>query len=191
MDRYYIEKFLSQNRFYIKSEVLEIADSHYSKQFALNNDVNFNVLHFTDNNKQATIVGDLTDITTLPQERIDCFICTQTYNFIYNVQDAIKGSHYLLKKNGTLLATVAGISPISHYDMSRWGDYWRFTSASVKELFGTVFGYDNVQVCVYGNVLAATALLRGLALEDIPDTTLLDDHDNNYQVILGVVALKK
>jgi hypothetical protein len=104
------------------------------------------------------------------------------------VQKAVRGAHHLLKPGGVLLATVAGISQISRYDMERWGDYWRFTTASVRKLLEPVF--ERVEIGSMGNVLAATAFLQGIAVEDLPDPSLLDEKDDDYQVIITVVARK-
>ena len=43
----------------------------------------------------------------------------------------------------------------------------------------------------YGNALAATAFLRGIAVEDLPNQALLDEHDPNYQVLITVIARKE
>jgi hypothetical protein len=118
IDRIYIEDFLKKNSDSIKGIVLEIADNYYSKKFGSSIE-QFEILHATPDNDQATIIGDLTDILTLPENKIDCFICTQTLNFIYNFKDAIAGAKHLLKEGGVVLVTVAGISQISSYDMSR------------------------------------------------------------------------
>jgi len=189
IDRRYIEKFLQENSQYIKSSVLEVGDCTYSKKFAGEKATSFEVLHAVSGNKAATIIGDLTDPMTLPENYVDCFICTQTFNFIFEVQKAIAGAHHILKPGGILLATVAGISQISRYDMERWGDYWRFTAAAILKLFNPVFK-GGVQVETYGNVLAATAFLQGIALEDLPDQTLLDERDPDYQVIISIWARK-
>lgn len=189
IDRYYIEKFLQNNAGLITGRVLEVADSHYSKLYGGNKVEAFEVLHATSDNKKATIIGDLTDIPSLPENRVDCFICTQTFNFIYDVHKAIAGVHYLLKPGGVLLATVAGISQISRYDMDRWGDYWRFTTASAKKLFEPVFK-GGVEIESYGNVLAATAFLQGVAVEDLPSRALLDEKDIDYQMLITIVARK-
>jgi SAM-dependent methyltransferase len=189
IDRYYIEKFLHNKDGLISGRVLEVAESHYSKLYGGNKVEVFEVLHATSENKKATIIGDLTDISTLPENRVDCFICTQTFNFIFDVQKAIEGAHHLLKPGGVLLATVAGISQISRYDMDRWGDYWRFTTASAKKLFEPVFK-GGVEIESYGNVLAATAFLQGVAVEDLPNRALLDEHDRDYQMLITIVARK-
>jgi SAM-dependent methyltransferase len=178
IDRHYIEKFLKKN-----------SKSHYSKPLGGVDVEAIDVLHATPDNPKATIVGDLTDTATLPENKIDCFICTQTFNFIYDLQKAVEGAHHLLKPGGVLLATVAGLCQISRYDMDRWGDYWRFTTASANRLFEPVFK-GGVEVESYGNVLAATALLQGVAVEDLPDSALLVEHDPDYQVLITIVARK-
>ncbi len=43
----------------------------------------------------------------------------------------------------------------------------------------------------FGNVLATTAFLQGVALEDFPDASLLDKVDDYYQMIIAVVARKR
>jgi hypothetical protein len=126
----------------------------------------------------------------LPVNSFDCFICTQAFNFIFEVGKAAEGAHYLLKPGGVLLATVAGISQISRYDMERWGDYWRFTDASVKRLLEPVFR-GGLEIESFGNVLAATAFLQGVSVEDLPDRTLLDTYDQDYQLLISIVARKE
>lgn len=189
IDRYYIEKFLDCNRALIRGRVLEVGDSSYSRRFAGGPVEAYEVLHASAENPAATLVGDLTEPASLPAETIDCFICTQTFNFIFDVRQAILGAHALLKPGGVLLATVAGISQISRYDMERWGDYWRFTSASLGRLCEPVFA-GGVEIVTFGNVLAATAFLQGVAVEDLPDARLLDDVDDDYQLLIAVVARK-
>ena len=190
VDRYYIEKYLQKNSESIQGKILEISESTYSRKFG-KNITSFEILHYDSSNKRATIIGDLTDSSTLPENIIDCFICTQTFNFIYEVRKAITGSRYLLKPNGILLATVSGISQISRYDMDRWGDYWRFTGLSAKLLFEDCFGTGNVEIETFGNVLAAKAFLDGLAVEDLPDKAMLDIADRDYPVTIGIKAVKR
>ena len=189
IDRYYVENFLKTRSGLIKGRVLEIGDSIYSHRFGGTGVDAYEVLHATNENRAATIFGDLTDCATLPENAIDCFICTQTFNFIYEVQKAVQGTHHLLKPGGVLLATVAGISQISRYDMDRWGDYWRFTTASIKKLFEPLFN-GGIDIESFGNAMAASAFLQGVAIEDLPDRALLDLNDPDYQLIITIVARK-
>jgi len=188
VDRYYIEKFIQSNKRFINGRVLEIAELNYSSKYALP-DSKLEVLHFDNTNPKATIVGDLTKKETLPMNLIDCFICTQTFNFIYDVKKAIEGAHHLLNNNGIMLATVAGLTQISRYDMDRWGDYWRFTDKSIQNLLSEV-GFKDIEITVYGNVLAAIALLQGISIEDLPNKSLLDVVDEDYQVLIAIKARK-
>jgi len=189
VDRYYIERFLKENQVHIKGNILEIAENTYSKKFSKENQCAYSILNYVPS-KNTTIVGDLTKPDTLPENEIDCFICTQTFNFIYNIQNGIIGAHHLLKKNGVLLATVAGLAQISRYDMDKWGDYWRFTDLSIRKLTEEVFGKGHVKVFVYGNILGAISMLQGIAVEDLPDKALLNMLDEDYQIMIGVVAIK-
>ena len=189
IDRIYIEHFLNLNKQYIQSVICEIAENTYSRKYGSNVEA-YEILHYTNDNPRATIVGDLTNISTLPQNKIDCFILTQTLNFIYDFKSAIKGVHYMLKKYGVVLATVPGISQISRYDMDRWGDYWRFTDLSIKKAFEEVFGEGNVEVGSYGNVLAAIAFLHGISAEELTQEEIFYK-DKYYQIIITIKATKK
>jgi hypothetical protein len=189
IDRVYIEHFLESNKGHIQGVLCEIAENNYSKKYGTNVKA-FEILHYTNDNPRATIVGDLSDSATIPHNRIDCFILTQTLNFIYDFRSAIKGLHYMLKDGGVALVTVAGISQISRYDMDRWGDYWRFTDLSIKKAFEEVFGEGNVDVETYGNVLTTTAFLQGIAAEELTQEELFYK-DKDYQMTITIKAIKK
>jgi len=73
--------------------------------------------------------------------------------------------------------------------MDRWGDYWRFTDASLRKLFVQTFGAPDVIVETYGNVATACALMQGLAVRDMCKEQL-DYHDPDYQVIITVRTVK-
>lgn len=189
INRYYIEQFLAGRGELIRGRVLEVGSSEYSRRFGSGRVASFDVLHAPPGNPSATLIGDLTDPASLPAAAFDCFICTQTFDCIFDLQRAVRGAHQLLKPGGVLLATMCGISQVSRYDMERWGDYWRFTTASAARLFEPVFA-GGVETASCGNVLAAMALLQGLAVEDLPDATLLDEYDADYQLVVTVVARK-
>ncbi len=189
IDRYYIDKYLTKHRHLINGTVLEIADSKYCEQYGTNVS-SYEILYINKDNPRATIIGDLTDPATLPHDKIDCFVCTQTFNFIYNFADAIRGAYQVLKPGGYLLATVSGPCQVSRYDMDRWGDYWRFTTLSAQKTFDAVFGKGNVEVDYYGNCLTAVSLIRGIAAEELKASDL-DTKDPDYQVTITITARKQ
>jgi SAM-dependent methyltransferase len=139
--------------------------------------------------QRATIVADLTAAEHVPSNTFDCIIFTQTLQFIFDIEAVVRTLHRLLKPGGVLLTTGSGIAQISRYDMDHWGDYWRFTSASMRKLFMTVFPEPNIHIVAYGNVLTAIAFLHGLASEDLSQVDL-DYHDQDYELLLGVRSQK-
>jgi SAM-dependent methyltransferase len=189
IDRYYIERFLKQNAHLIKGRAVEIAENKYTKQFGKGVEKS-EILHVDSQFEGATIIADLTDIDSVPENIADVFICTQTLNFIYDVKKAISGIHKILKPQGKALITVSGLSQISRFDMDRWGDYWRFTDKSLKLLLSESFGEDNVEIQIFGNAYSATLFLQGIAVEEA-DVEKIKAQSADYQVTLGAVVTKK
>ena len=186
VDRFYIERFLQQNRDLIRGRVLEVQERTYIDWFGTGVE-QADVLHAGPGNAEATIIGDLTTGEGIPNGVYDCIILTQTLPFIYDVRAAVHGTRTALKPGGTILCTVPGISQISREDMRDWGDWWRFTSASAKRLFEEEYGAENVQIEVHGNLVAACALLYGLAQEELSREEL-ERRQEDYELIVTVKA---
>lgn len=189
IDRYYIEQFLTSHASDVQGHVLEIGDDAYTRKFGGDRVSQSDVLHVAEGNPQAAIVADLTRAEHIPADTFDCIIFTQTLQFIYNVRAALRTLYRILAPGGGILATFQGISQISRYDMDRWGDYWRFTTLSARRLFAEVFPPDCITVQAHGNVLAAIALLHGLAAEELRRDEL-DYYDPDYEVLITVRAVK-
>jgi SAM-dependent methyltransferase len=189
VDRYYIERFLAAHAADVRGRVLEVKDDRYTRRFGGERVSRSDVLHLVAGNPKATIVADLTKPDTLPADTFDCAIITQVLPFIRDPQAAVQTLHRIVAPGGAVLATVPGISQIDRHEMERWGDYWRFTSLSARLLFESAFGAEHVTVEVHGNVLAATALLYGLAREELTDAEL-QARDPDYEVIIAIRAVK-
>jgi SAM-dependent methyltransferase len=190
VDRHYIEDFLARHAADIRGRVVEVAESTYTERFGGGRVEHSDILHVDDSNMRATLVGDLAEDNDLPADRFDCFICTQTLTYIYDVQRAVETIHRMLKPGGVLLVTVPGISQMSPYDRDRWGEYWRFTAQSLGRLLGKPFGSENVAVEAYGNVLASTAFLQGLCVDDLRRDEL-EHRDQRYQMLVAGRAVKR
>jgi SAM-dependent methyltransferase len=189
VDRYYIEQFLGANAHLIQGHVLEIGNNTYTRQFGGERVTRSDVLHISPESPNATIIADLTNADHVESDSFDCIICTQTIHLIYEIDAAIATLSRIVKPGGIVLVTVPGISQISRYDMDRWGDFWRFTSASIERLFKNTLSFLEVEVTVFGNVLAAIAFLHGVAAEELtPQELELVDPD--YQLLLAVKARK-
>ncbi len=189
IDRYYIENFLEDHQADIAGHVIEIGDDRYTKQFG-GTKVSFSdVLDQDHPGSTPTITADLTNAAHVPSDTFNCCIVVQTLQFIYDVHAAVRTLHRILKPGGSALLSLSAVSQVSRYDMDRWGDYWRFTSAAALRLFGDVFGNQNVEVKAYGNVLVCAGFLYGMAAEDLTREEL-DFHDQDYEAVICVRAVK-
>ncbi|HEX7981539.1 MAG TPA: methyltransferase domain-containing protein [Gemmatimonadaceae bacterium] len=187
IDRYYIERFLESHATDIRGRVLEVKNADYTQRYG-RGVTRADVLDVSTTNPLATLVADLSQPEQLPEGQFDCFVLTQTMQFIYEAQAVVASAHRLLAPGGVLLVTVPSISRIA----PRYGptaEFWRFTAASCARLFGDVFGSGNVEVRTHGNVLAATAFLYGATVEEIPREKL-DVNDPFFPLIISLRAVR-
>jgi glycosyltransferase involved in cell wall biosynthesis len=188
IDRYYIEGFLSRQAADIRGRVLEIGDDTYTRLFGADRVEQSDVLHLHEGQPSATFVADLTDAPQLPSDAFDCFILTQTLHLIYDFRSALRTSYRTLRPGGVLLMTTPGITKIGDAEWNRtW--HWSFTHLSVRRLLEELFPSSNVEVCVFGNVLAAIAFLEGLSVKELQPREL-DEEDEDFQVIIAARAVK-
>jgi SAM-dependent methyltransferase len=145
------------------------------------------VLDVDPANPLATIVSDLANADDIPSGTFDCFILTQTLQYIYDIRSAVGHAHRILRPGGTLLCTVPTVSRIARRELQ--SEYWRFTAAACSRLFGDVFAGGVVDVRARGNVLSAVAFLVGMAREEL-SLRELDRDDPFFPVIVTVQARK-
>jgi SAM-dependent methyltransferase len=188
IDRVYVERFLAGHAEDIRGRVLEIAAPDYASRFGTGVET-VDILMATEGNPQATIVGDLTNAPHIPSDAFDCAIVTQTLQFIWDVRAALATLHRILAPGGVLLATAPGLTKISPPEDEEYGEWWHYTSRSLRRLAEEAFGEGNVETQAYGNVLAATAFLYGLAASDLKPEEL-DARDRLYEVTIGLRAVK-
>ena len=189
VDRYYIERFLAAHRADIRGRVLEVGDSAYTRRFGGDRVLQSDVLHARPGNPEATLVGDLCSGEGIPEGAFDCIVLTQVLPFVWDVPAAIRTAARALKPGGTLLVTAPGISQISRHDADRWGDFWRFTSQSIRRLFEAEFPTEHLDLTVFGNALSATAFLHGIATQELRARELDESHPD-YEVIICVRAVR-
>lgn len=182
VDRHYIEQYLARRAEDIQGRVLEIADNTYTQRFGGQRVTQSDILH-VDAGPPASLCADdaLTDDAPLPRNAFDCIVLTHTLQTTYDVRTAITTLHGLLKPGGVLLATFPGIGSAGE------GGYWTFTRRSARRLFAEAFPPPHITIEGFGNVLTTTALLQGLAAEELDDHEL-DTHDPDYATLLAVRA---
>jgi SAM-dependent methyltransferase len=187
IDRWYIERFLAEHRADVRGSVLEVAERTYTDWYGDGQVTRSEVLHRTGV-PEATIVGDLTAPEGLPQESFDCFICTQTFQVIEDLDAAIRGARAVLRPGGVLLASGAAMSQVSTEDRRDWGEWHRFTAQRLERSFGAVF--EEVEVVGHGNVLTCAAFLYGFAAEELAPHELAH-RDPDYDLLLTIRAVRR
>ena len=188
VDRYYLENFLEKNSEYIRGDVMEIASNNYIRKYGAEKVTSEIILHVKGWGKNA-IKGNFETGEGLSANMIDCLICTQTLQYIYDLKSAAHNISMILRTGGVGLFTVPGIKSLSIGDSNNWGERWSFTSESMKQLFGDEFGEENVEVETFGNVKVAMAFLYGLCLEDM-NIKDMDYNDEQFPFLITVKVHK-
>ena len=186
VDRYYIEQFLAGKSDRIRGRVLEVADSGYTRRFG-RDITRRDVLDIDPSNAAATFVADLAAADAVPSDTFDCFILTQTLQYVFDAQAAVRHVHRILRPGGTVLCTVPAVSRICRQYLET--EHWRFTVASASRLFGDAFAGGSVEVRARGNVLTCVAFLVGMAREEL-STRELEADDEFFPLVVTVRATK-
>jgi len=189
IDRHYIEAFLGRHVSDFHGRALEVENPNYLKKYGAQTIQSFDVLDINRNNTKATIIANLESGEGIPENTFDCFVMTQTLQFIYDAPAALTQACKLLKPGGVMLATVPGITPLPVSDPYTSECCWAFTTTSINRMLGDVFGPENIQVQSFGNVRTATAFLWGLSLGEIPSEHF-EYNDPDYPVIITLKAIK-
>jgi SAM-dependent methyltransferase len=180
IDRVYIERFLVRHAADIRGRGVEIYEPTYLERFGTCTQID--VLDADPASTRATIRGDL---SALPAEAFDVFVCTQTLQAIADPLTALRQAREALRPGGVLLATVPGISQIAPDDA--FPDHVRYTAHGLRALAEQVF--PDAQVSAHGNVHAAAAFLYGMA-EDEVDPRVLAADDPAYELLITLRALR-
>lgn len=188
IDRAYISRFLAAHADDIRGAVLEVGDATYTTRFGTGV-TRSDVVHHADGAPAGAIVADLMDAPALEDHAYQCVIATQTLQHLPDVAAAVATIHRVLAPGGVALITVPGIGQISRYDADRWGDYWRFTSQSLRLVLERVFPADRIAVDAHGSAWTAVAALQGLAAEELGPGEL-DWRDADYEVLLTARVVK-
>ena len=186
VDRYFVEKFLAGNARFIRGVCLEVQNPNYARKYGRDLE-RVDVLDVDSANPQATVIGDLRRLNGVASNVYDCAIITQTLHFIDDLDAAICEIKRVLKPGGTALITSPFLQKLERPEHT---DYWRLTPLSMSYLFGKHFASDRMEIRSWGNVLTGTALLVGLAQEDLR-TAHLDQNDPQYPCILSMRATKE
>jgi glycosyltransferase involved in cell wall biosynthesis len=186
---YYTERFLGNNANRIQGSVLEAGGYRYAERYGKNSVSKVDLLFLKGSSvPRGKNIVTLDDADRMLSHTYDCIILPQTLQYTYDIKTALITLHRILKHGGVLLSTVSGISrnKKEDHDVNR---FWSFTALSAYKLCSEVFPESHISVSSYGNVMTATALMHGLAAEELSPRQL-DFNDPLYQVVVTIRAVK-
>ncbi|MGY1790058.1 class I SAM-dependent methyltransferase [Geodermatophilus sp. SYSU D00803] len=177
IDRHLIEQFLHQHRDLVHGRVLEVKEDLYASALGA---ASVEVLDVDPANPLATIVGDLSDPETLPEDAFDAAVVTQTLQYVPDPVAALTHLLHALRPGAAALVTMPFTSRLS-------GEYdrWRWTVLGFSDLVARAGG--EAEVRARGNLLACRAFLMGAAVEDLP-AGVLDDDDPDYPLLITAIV---
>jgi len=182
IDRYYLHRFLEGHRALITGSVLEVQTDSYTRRFG--HDVTRSDTFDIVPNFQPTFLCDFTaPQCNVPDRAYDCVLLPNTLPHFRNLNGGVAQLRRVLRRGGALLASVAGIMPLT----SDVPDYWRFSPDGWREHLAAAWPEATIEVRGHGNCLAAMASQLGLALEELTDAEL-DVVDPRFPVLTTILC---
>jgi SAM-dependent methyltransferase len=172
VDRFYIERFLAERARDIRGTVLEVGNARYARAFRMSTPDRVEIVDNDERNSEATIYADLSEPFSLPAERFDCFLLTQTLQLVSDVEAALQNAWQGLAPAGVLLISVPGITRSDPRDLT--ADRWRFTPSGLETLLARTCPSGRREVVGCGNLTSALAFLMGLAAEELSESELIE-----------------
>ncbi|MGH2921652.1 MAG: class I SAM-dependent methyltransferase [Gaiellaceae bacterium] len=181
VDRFYIERFLASFADDVRGRVLEVQDGAYTRRWGGDRVTANEILDINPENAEATLVADLAGAGSLPRERYDCAILTQTLQYVTNPEAALRNMWQSLAPGGVALITVPSLSRIDP-DLPPV-DFWRFTPRGLETILRQACPTGEIELNGFGNVLAAVAFLMGLAAEELRESEL-EHNDEDFPLVV-------
>lgn len=185
--RYYIDSYAKANLMHIKGNVMEVGDSRYTD---LSDEVEKSqILVLGEPYCEKCVKGNLETGEGIVAEMLDCFILTNVFSSLFDVNAAVANVGRSLKKGGKAIITVPGIAAISKAQYETYGQFWRFTPSSLRKLLETYIPNAKITIRTYGNVKSSVAFLYGMTIDDLTGEEL-DCVDSNYPMVIGALLEK-
>ena len=174
VDRWQLTRFFDQHKLDIRGRVLEVATPLYASEHG-DRITRIDILDIDPENREATIIADLDDAGSLPEAAFDCVICTQTLQYVLNLEVALANLWQGLAPGGVLLLSVPALA--KRDPNPALVDRWRLMPGGLATLVERVCARSEYEVVGVGNTLVVLAALLGIAAEDIDDDELAANRD--------------
>lgn len=176
-----MQGFLAEQRDAVRGVVGEVAGATYAETFGGSEVERIEVIDLAPG-PRTTRVADIGTTGSLPEGTYDCLIVTQVMQYVPDVAASIGNLIRALRPGGTLLLAVPALTPHDARE-SLDGDYWRFWPAGLAHLLATAAPRSPRSVVGYGNLLATTAFLHGVAAEELKPSEL-SRQDGRFPVVV-------
>jgi SAM-dependent methyltransferase len=135
----------------------------------------------------ATISADLDDAGSLPAHAFDCVICTQTLQYVRDLDTSLSNLWQSLAPGGVLLLSLPATA--QRDPDPNLVDRWRVLPGGLLTLVERNCPGAEHEVTGAGNLLAAVAFLLGLAAEDLTPEEL--GTDRSEYPLLSLARVQK
>jgi hypothetical protein len=189
IDLHYVDRFVQQRGGFVRGRVLEAETAERTHRYG--RDVErVDVLDVDAYNDDVTLLVDLADAGSLPEAAFDCVLLVHVLTRVTNVDVALSNAWGSVARGGALLVSVPTVRAVDTTDSGRGVDTWRMLPAGLQEILESRCPDGDVDVEGFGNVLAATALLMGVAAEELRSSEL-DHHDPDHPVVACACVVKR
>ena len=186
IDRYYVDRFVQQRAGLVRGRVLEAETYELARRHGREVE-HVDVLDVDAYNDDATLLADLGDAGSLPEAAFDCVLLDQVLARVANVDVAVSNAWRSVAVGGALLLSVPTIRAV---DGDSGRDAWRMLPAGLQSTVEARCPGGDVEVEGFGNVLAATALLMGVAAEELSPSEL-EHRDPEHPVVACACVVKR
>lgn len=184
VDRYYLHRFLEENKTLITGNVLEIQMPGYTNRYGSKLQKADSVDISSQHN--STYVCDLAESDgIIPDNYYDCFLLPNTLCVLKNIEGCLTQALRVIKPGGVILATTASFMPLNPDSP----DYWRLSADGWREIAEKVWPGCAVEIKSQGNCLVAIAAMLGLAVEELSQREM-EVHDPHYPVLVTILCRK-
>ena len=184
VDRYYVHRFYHENRASVSGDVLEIQGTGYTRRYGhnLRRAESLDI----DPAVHPTFLCDLARAdTVVDADSYDCFLLPNSFQHMRNLEPAMRQALRIVRPGGTILATVPALVPL----IADGPQYWMMSAEGWRQMAARAWSEADIEVCAYGNCLAATAAMLGLAMEELSEAEL-EHQDDRYPVMITILCRK-
>jgi len=182
VDRYYLNKFITEVKSQISGQILEIGGTPKDKDFyEVNLGSSYKVMNI-EAGSGIDIVGDAHDVSLIKRESFDSIITFNVLEHCYSPWQVVENIYTWLKPGGKCFAMVPSAVRLHATPM----DYWR----PLPDAFTWMFrNFSQRKLYVYGNLISVIASYHGIATEELT-TEELDAFHPDFPVVTCIVAQK-